>query len=351
MDNKKKRIEKGKGIFIAVILVISVFGVMSATVIAQDSKTLYVISDMGLYTGTTTLEAYAVDASGIGLTLVGSYSLPMIGAGAVGAALDDVNDKVFVSHEFSGNISVFDATNFNPIATIITPGSDIAGMTVDTATNTLYAIDRRMSTIYMYNTVTYASTGTGDISPVGAWGLAFDSANNHLYATDTSNIVHVYDASTFALITTYNIGNGATGIAVDFSDPANVTIYATDIFVYPPIGANFTKYETATGTITTVIPTGIPTGVTVDPDTGNAYITTARPVQGIEVYDTATLTLQNRVNLPEDWAPTDLFIGKVRFEPTPAPVPILTPIGIIALVGLLSVIAAISIRTTIRKKR
>ena len=35
----------------------------------------------------------------------------------------------------------------------------------------------------------------------------------------------------------------------------------------------------------------------------------------------------------------------------PAPVPALTPIGLIALVGLLSVIAAVSIRTSIRKKR
>ena len=38
-------------------------------------------------------------------------------------------------------------------------------------------------------------------------------------------------------------------------------------------------------------------------------------------------------------------------EAPPAPVPTLMPIGLIALVGLLSVIAAISIRTSIRKKR
>lgn len=220
MDTKKI------GIFIVAILILAA---STAGVTAQNSKTLYVISDFGQTTGNTLLEAYSLDATGTVLTLAGQYTLPNVALGAVGMALDDVNDKLFVTYESSGTIYVFDATNFNQIGTIATSGSDLAGIVVDTtATNTIYAVDRGQTIIYIYDSVTHASKGTGSISPVGAWGLAFDSTNNHLYVTNSTNIVSVFNASTFALVTTYDTGNTSIGIAVDFSDPNNVIVYTTD---------------------------------------------------------------------------------------------------------------------------
>ena len=276
--------------------------------------TLYVISDMGQYTQMTTLEAYQLIGSS--LSWAGKYTLDFHGAGAVGMALDDKNDKVFVTWEGSGTIDVFDATSLTPIGSIPTPGTDLAGIVVDTSTDTLYAVDRGRTTIYMYDTSTYASKGTGLIT-VSAWGLAID--NKYLYVTDRSNNVTVYDKS-FTKVDIYNIGYTAIGIAVDSSDQSNVIIYAAD-GSRDGCGVQLTKYETATRNVTGIV-TGLqgPTGVTVNPDTQMVYITTGRcggkATPSIQAYDAATLTLQDTVALHEDWAPTDLFIGKVTFTPS-----------------------------------
>ena len=328
---------------ITAMMVTAVFTAIAVTNVAAQSTTLYVISDNA--GDPATLEAYGVDAVGTGLTLLTSYGLTQQGNGPVGTALDDTNDKLFVSYESRGTIFVFDATNFNQIASIVTPGGNIAGMIVDTATSTLYAVDRWQSTIYMYDTNTYASKGTGTIldatgNPVGAVGLAFDSNSNELYVTDCSSTVHVYDASSFALLRTHNVGNSAAGIAVDFSDPANVCTYTTSLWMDATY--TLTKYNTTTGISTVAIIVGMPTGVTVDPITQMAYITVGRyggaNTPKIEVYDMATMNLQNTVNLPVDWTPTDLFIGEVRFRAEE--VPTMTPIGIAALIGLLGLIGA-----------
>jgi PKD repeat protein len=277
----------------------------------QSQKTLYSISDMGQATGITTLEAYSLDATGTILTLAGSYNLPFHNLGAVGLALDDVHDQVFVTWESSGVIDVFDATNFNPIASIVTPGSNLAGIVVDTATNTLYVVDRYQTTIYMYNTATYAYLGTGTIG-VGAIGLAYDSSRGHLYVTSSTNIVNVYNIA-FTWVASYSVSpHIAAGIAVDYiSDPAGAIFYTCEN-TGGPSGSTLCKYETSTGTLMT---TGVykPTGVTVDPQLGMVYVTRARTLQSIDVYDT-NLNFRNRVNLPTNWFPTDLFIGEVRFD-------------------------------------
>ena len=329
---------------ITAMMMMAVFTAIAVTNVAAQSTTLYVISDNA--GDPATLEAYGVDAVGTGLTLLTSYGLTQQGNGPVGTALDDVNDKLFVSYESRGTIFVFDATNFNQIASIVTPGGNIAGMIVDTATSTLYAVDRWQSTIYMYDTNAYTPKGTGTIldaagNPVGALGLAFDSNSNELYVTDSSSTVYVYDASTFALVTTYNVGNSAAGIAVDFSDPANVCTYTTSLW-YDETIRTLIKYNTNTGASTVAIVVGMPTGVTVDPTTQMVYITVGAGgganTPKIEVYDMATMNLQNTVNLPVDWTPTDLFIGEVRFRAEE--VPTTTPIGIVALVGMLGLIGA-----------
>jgi len=174
----------------------------------------------------TILEAYAIDDSGTGLTFVSQHALPNIASGAVGMALDDVIDRLFVSYEGSGTVYVFDGTTYTEIHQITTVGTNIAGMFVNTDTNTLYLVDRGQTTVYMYNTITYAYIGSESID-YGAYGLAYDPANNHLYLTDYSSI-HVYDMGTFAYITSYSTGYNAVGIALDYSDPSNVVVYTTD---------------------------------------------------------------------------------------------------------------------------
>jgi uncharacterized repeat protein (TIGR01451 family) len=122
-----------------------------------SETTLFVISEMGQgTTGDTTLEAYAISGDGTGLSFVGDHDLPNAGWGAVGMALDDVNDKLFVTYEMYEYIIVFDGTTYTQIHEILTPGYDLAGIAVDTATDTIYVVDRGESTIYMYDTVTYA---------------------------------------------------------------------------------------------------------------------------------------------------------------------------------------------------
>jgi len=281
-----------------------------------ENTTLFVISDMGQTSPyITKLQAYAIGEDGTDLTFAAEHILPNVGWGAVSMALDDVNNKLFVSYEMNSTVFVFDAETYSEIHKIVTPGGDPAGMVVDTSTNTLYVVDRGQTTIYMYDTITYAFKGTGIIS-TGAYGLGFDRVHNHLYVTHGSSSISVYDASTFTLQTSYDTGHSPqTGIAVDDTNPANIIFYTTDN-TGGPSGNQLTKFETSTSTILYNDTIYCPTGVTVDPSTNMVYITTASP--SIEVYNATTLKRVNKIDLPSSWAPTDLFVGEVTFVQDPA---------------------------------
>jgi uncharacterized repeat protein (TIGR01451 family) len=128
----------------------------------------------------------------------------------------------------------------------------------------------------------------------------------------------VYDASTFAFVALYDTGYTSVGIAVDYSDPSDITIYTTTS--WPGYPDTLNKYNINSGVPTPVsFVDSEPTGVTVDPDTEMVYITVGDYVgnPGIEVYDMATMTLQNTVDFPSGWIPTDLFVGEVTFMGTP----------------------------------
>lgn len=307
-----------KGAMICAILCLSIIAV--AFVQSPSQYTLYVISDMGQGGGTTmTLEAYSLDPSGIILTKVGQHNLPYRDLGTVGLALDKENKRVFLTWEDSGVADICDATNFNNLGTVATAATNLSGILVDETTDTLYMVDRGKTTIYMYDTVTFAAKGTGTVAvgAGGTWGIAFDSTNQHLYVTDTSNTVSVFDATSMpgpaTLVTTHNVGSPAVGISVDSSNPANPIIYTTGW----NSSAILTKYDTIS-TVTTTVPGLVrPAGVWVHPTTQTVYITDDTP--RIQVYDAATMTLQNTIPLPAGWTPTDLLVGEIAFGFVPSP--------------------------------
>ncbi len=268
------------------------------------ATTLYVIADNA--GNPNLLEAYTVEADGT-LTYGMTYNIPWVSGanGAVGTALDTVNDKLFVTFEFVGDVYIFDANTFAPNGSISTPAGDLAGAFVDENQGYLYVAERQGSNIYVYDTTTNAYITTYNIG-LGIYGMAFDHNNNKIYVTAYSNIVYEYDTAMNPL-NTYVLPTTNVGIAVDSTNPADVYLYTTGWYG----SSALTKYRINDAT-TSQTAINNPAGVAVHPNGGYVYVTTGY-TYSLKAFDTATLTEIDNVLMPGTC--TDLFVGEVVFVP------------------------------------
>ncbi len=285
-------------------------GGMSTLGGGSNPVTLYVIADNA--GNPNTLEAYHVEANG-SLTYAMTYNLPDVGNGAVGTALDTVNDQLFVTFELfgggTGYVYVFDANNFNPIKNISTAGSDLAGIFVDETQGYLYVADRNGPNVYVYDTTTYAYITTYNVG-FNIYGMAFDHNNNKIYVTGGSTSVYEFN-TTMTLLNTYTLPNNNVGIAVDTRNPLDVYLYTTT-WLYSP--KTFTKYRINDGTSSQSAAMDNPAGIALHPTLNYVYLTSGDPnPHDLKVFDTNTLVeVQNIVMLG---TATDLFVGEVVFVP------------------------------------
>jgi len=272
-----------------------------------DTVTLYVIANN--QGDPNLLEAYNVEANG-SLTYIMTYNIPYVANanGAVGTALDTVNDQLFVTFEFVGEVYIFDANNFNPIGNFSTGASDLAGCFVDPNQGYLYVADRGGPNVYVYNTSTYSHIATYNTG-LGIMGMAFDHNNNRIYVADYySSTVYEYN-TTMGLLNTYSLPNNNVGIAVDSRNPADVYLYTTTWYSSPDA---FTKYRINDGTSNQSGTIPDPAGIAVHPTDDYVYITSGWSYS-LRVYDSATMT--EIQNIPMPGTCTDLFVGEVVFVP------------------------------------
>ena len=317
MDNKKKGIE----IFIAAILVISVFAAVA--IAAQESSqdkaptsesTLGssgdspwdVLFQHDVHTPTGDNQCLGVEFDGTFFWITGG------GAGGT--------NKL---HKFdkAGNYII----SYNQPTTSGWGWRDLVW-----DGNYLYASEDDGSlNIDQIDPSTGAATGVTIPGPLNPnRGLAYDPATDHFWTANWGSDIYEIDRSG-VIINQYPNALGIYGLAWDDISPDGPWLW---IWSQDGNGCLCSQFDPRTGLFTGLTYNGaVPPG-------GSAGGACFARFGDIDVF----------VGLHQ--ATPDTIVG-YEITKIPAPVPTLTPIGLIALVGLLSAIAAVSIRTSIRKKR
>ena len=218
--------EIGKYTRIAGACVLSLVSLFCARV--APGKSVYVITRHS----SSMLAAYYVEDEQIQFQTT-AENLPHHGTGAVGLALDPDSETLFVTYEDSGRIELVDARAMVYMSRGLTvPATNLAGIVFDQSKQRLCVVKRGTSELYVYvwdaetktltlENGTYRTLEHLEYPSPGAYGLALDETNQHLYVTDSTNIVRYYDANdpNFGYkgsieITVDGTPRGAVGIAI-----------------------------------------------------------------------------------------------------------------------------------------
>ena len=341
MDNKKK------GIFIAAILVISVFAVMCTPVSADGAKAMISLKDSNgadLGVQVSDLEGMGVEIIEVGENFVTASvteeqfemlkeegylvawlkeELPQ----ALGAITGPV--AIFQDNDPWGMTSSQDILTANGITYTIYSSAQIGVVDLSGFEKVIIASDQP--------TAFYTAVETNS-----AWFENY--ANNggilEIHAADLGWAAGSWPTGALPCGFTWNFQYGDT---VDIALPGNEMLTTPNVITDAELdGWNFAYHGYFTG-----FPAGSELILT-EGDTGFA-----NPVLIVAPYGSGCVIASGQTLEWGYWYGfSNLLENVLLYEcGAPAPVPAITPIGLIALVGLLSVIVAVSIRTNIRKKR
>jgi hypothetical protein len=307
MDSKKK----GIGIFIAAILVISVFAVMCTPASADGAKAMISLKNSdGTYLG-----VQVSDLEGMGIEII------EVGENFVTASVTEEQFEMLKEEGY------------------------LVAWLKEELPQALGAITGPVA-IFQDNDPWVTMTSTQDVLTANGIAYWFESyANNggilEIHAADGGwggGGFWPTGAIPCGFTWTFNLGN-----TVDIALPGNEMLTTPNVITDAELdgwGASYHGYFT-----------GFPAGselILTEGDTGFA-----NPVLIVAPYGSGCVIASGQtLEWGYWWGRSNLLENVLLYEcGAPAPVPAITPIGLIALVGLLSVIAAISISTTIRKKR
>lgn len=253
------------------------------------AKSLYVIADIN--GDPTPVHAYNIAPDGT-LTFQAEYRIPRFSIGAVGLAIDQENQYLFVTYEGSYVIQLIDAKTMTDKGTVAAPGSlNLAGIVYDQRKGLLYCVDRWTETLYVYDwqpttaRLTPVLGSPFQLAGATAFGIALDEVNDLLYVANNTQNITVYRTSDWSPVRNIFVRHIAISIAVDVK---NGLLYSgggwSDNFY-------LTQYNLATGAEAEVQvePDGGVMGLTVDQATGLVYLGTGRNNQpggdNLRVYD------------------------------------------------------------------
>ena len=272
----------------------------------SSAKSLYVIASQDSEY-TSRIQAYNVNADGT-LTYQATYT--PAGNSAVGLALDNASNTLFVSTEVSGYLTVIDAKTMTSLGSpVLAPGAyDLAGIVMDEGKQLLYTMDRGTDQLYVYTWDATAKTLTlqsgsphtlAGVSPpgtyVGAYGIALDKTNNVLYVANATDTMYKFNTSDWSPAGTVRDSDNpdvAISIAVD---SRNQMLYTGAGFYYDTY---LKQYNLTSGAINRVEITGIGgvvdgvVGLDVDENTGYIYISTTYLTNELQVFDTSLVKIQ-----------------------------------------------------------
>lgn len=206
-------------------------------VIDGSTNTVVAILDVGLEptyaaVNESTNRAYVVSHAGNRLIgVLGSDNsiwrvVPTDGTGAFGVAVDPTDNRVYVSHRDTGNVTVFDGTTLDqvPNSTLGTRGIPYV-MAVDASHRRLYVYVRGRhsdpSRVQIYNLSTTPARLVAEVEipyggPDGGGGIAVDPALQHVYVTNSlNNSLSILDGRRGLPIATLPVGTDPFALALD----------------------------------------------------------------------------------------------------------------------------------------
>ena len=231
------------------------------------------------------------------------------GIGAVGLAIDENNENLFVSYESHNGVEVFDARTATPLGSIILYGTtNLAGMVVHQDRGQLFVVDRGMPTVYVFDTTNFNQVDSW-VLPSGNGPYGLDLMDNWLFVGDGSTTVRWYDIDTGLEVGSFTQNVPAVGVAV--TDWPELTVYSAE---YPfGTSAAFTKYLVNSGIEQIMRPGNDTKGVSINPALQTAYVSVDNKLM---VIDTETMTIMATKQLNFLWSPCDTLTSFVPFGGT-----------------------------------
>jgi uncharacterized repeat protein (TIGR01451 family) len=254
-----------------VVLLMSLAGITQA-------KSLYVITEIVPLTGPTPIRAYDIAASGL-LTYQTDLTVPFLGGGAVGLAIDSDSQTLFITYEYTNDIRVLNATTLEQATLALAPNAtDLAGIVYDHDKKMLYCIDRGTSNLYCYRweaarkQLNLVLGSPFQLAGAEGFGIALDEIEDLLYVGGPSRDVRVYSTADWSLVRTIALNRTAISVAVD---PMRHYLYGGGGYVE---NYDLTQYNLDTGVEmdVQVAPDAGVMGLAVDPATGYIYVTDGR---------------------------------------------------------------------------
>jgi hypothetical protein len=343
MDNKKK----GIGIFIAAILVVSVFAVMCTPVSGDGAKAMISLKN----SDGTDLGVQVSDLEGMGIEII-EVGENFVTASVTEEQFEMLKEEGYLVAWLKDELPEALGAITGPVAIF----QDKDPWDYMTSTQDILTANGIAYTIY-----SSAQIGVVDLSGFEKVIIASDQPTAFYTAVETNSAwfenyannggimeIHAADggwasgywptgAIPCGFTWTLNYGN-----TVDIALPGNEMLTTPNVITDAELDGWSASYH---GYFT-----GFPAGselILTEGDTGSA-----NPVLIVAPYGSGSVIASGQtLEWAYWWGDSNLLENVLQVRGVPTAVPALTPIGLIALVGLLSVIAAISIRTSIRKKR
>ncbi len=274
-----------------------VYAGIQQSLLDGSTRSLFLVGDH--HGNPNPIVACSVPAGGYPLYYQGTYHVVHHGYGASDMSIyndpngdgDTEDALIFVTYENSNNVEVFRARDLSNVTTITASGaSDLAGIVVDQHKRRVYTVDRGTDRLYVYDADTFALITTVNLTTLGgsgAWGIALDERSDWLFVTNWSPVVHYYDTNTWAEVGTCTTASThAVGVAYDED---NMLLYTGGSFADDYRLAKYEMSSSATSYVS-LSSEGGAMGLAVDPLTGLLYVTTGSQYNGaddLRVFDSS----------------------------------------------------------------
>ena len=325
-----------------------------------EKRTVFVIGDIGDYEVVSPIDAYII--YGNQLIPAETWWIDQPLDGAVGLAVDEVNEYLFISFEYLGakessdstkdaakvgendpkgsvgskvgdTVYVYSARDGSYVDQIQLAGTDnLAGMVVHQSRGHLYVVDRNEEFVAVFD-------NNNNFTFVEQWNLpnsngiyGIDLLGDTLYVSDPgtlfTNDVRWYDIDTHAQLGHITLPQKATGIAVmdNLQNPSDGPFVFTTEFdggcVFDACD-QLQRYSVGSTNLQSITVGQHGKGIGLNPPAGIAYVAQGQrptfswdPAATVKVMDAYSGQVLYTHSLPRIWSPTDVEASAIPFGGT-----------------------------------
>jgi len=234
---------------------------------SAEAKSIYLVTNHHA----SLFDAWGINPDGTAYYQA-TYTL-MVATDPSGIGIDNDDDTIFITSEFSGGIEILDPVTLTYKGASSGP-SNLAGIDCDDANDIVYSVYRSTNDLYAYDFDPDAATPLTLKSgyPIdlpncsGAFGISFDDRNNILWVADSAaGVARAYDVTTWAEVTNFTPSHKPVDIVIDGRRQIVYTVSMHFGASTPGTGSTLlSKYDLGTGTETVVDMGHEGVGVAVD---------------------------------------------------------------------------------------